>query len=195
MNPDYKEKLLSFYQSQRRMPTYTEMMKLFGFKSKNAVYRVVVKLIAAGIVTKDKLGKLIPSNGFDDLPMMGFVTAGFPAPGEMLTDAANASGQATLNIEAYLVPKKASTYLFEVTGDSMIEAHIADGDIVIAERTSTAKDGDIVIAQVDGEFTMKYLRSKNNKLWLEPANKHYKPIHPEYELTVVAIVRGVMRKY
>ncbi|MES2224563.1 MAG: S24 family peptidase [Patescibacteria group bacterium] len=187
MNTDYKEKLISFYQSQRRMPTYTEMMQLFGFKSKNAVYRVVVKLIAAGLVTKDKLGKLIPSTTFDDIPLVGYVKAGLPAPGEMLTD--------SLNIEEYLVPKKASTYLFEVDGDSMIEEHIADGDMVIAERTNTAKDGDIVIAQVDGEFTMKYLRSKNNKLWLEPANKNYKPIYPEYELVIVAVVRGVMRKY
>lgn len=187
METNYKEKLLTFYQAQRRMPTYTEMMKLFGFKSKNAVARVVTKLLAAGIVTKDKLGKLIPSDTFTEVPMLGFVTAGLPAPGELLTD--------TLNIESYLMPKKASTYLFEVTGDSMIEAHIADGDIVIAERNNTAKDGDIVIAQVDGEFTMKYLRSKNNKQWLEPANKKYKPIYPEYELSIVAIVRGVMRKY
>ncbi len=169
------------------MPTYSEMMSLFGFKSKNAVYRVVTKLIAAGIVTKDKLGKLIPSSGFDEIPMVGLVKAGLPAPGELLTD--------SLNIEEYLIPKKASTYLFEVDGDSMIEEHIADGDIVIAERTNTAKDGEIVIAQVDGEFTMKYLRSKNGKLWLEPANKNYKPIYPEYELKVVAIVRSVIRKY
>lgn len=192
MTPDYKEKLLSFYQSHRRMPTYTEMMKLFDFKSKNAVYRVVTKLIAAGIVTKDKLGKLIPSSSFSDIPMLGFVTAGLPAPGELLNDS---TGQATLNIEDYLVPKKASTYLFEVTGDSMIDAHIADGDIVVAERNSNAKDGDIVIAQVDGEFTMKYLRSRSGKLWLEPANKKYKPIYPAYELSIVAIIRGVMRKY
>ncbi len=187
MTPDYKEKLISFYQSKRRMPTYTEMMSLFGFKSKNAVYRVVTKLIAAGIVTKDKLGKLIPSSSFDEIPMVGLVKAGLPAPGELLTD--------SLNIEDYLVPKKASTYLFEVDGKSMIDAHIDDGDIVVAERTNTAKDGDIVIAQVDGEFTMKYLRSKNNKLWLEPANKDFKPIYPEYELKIVAVVRSVMRRY
>jgi repressor LexA len=187
MNPDYKEKLISFYQSHRRMPTYTEMMKLFDFKSKNAVYRVVIKMIAAGIVTKDKLGKLIPSAGFDDVPMLGFVKAGLPAPGEILND--------TLNLEDYLIPKKSKTYLFEVDGKSMIDAHIDDGDIVIAERTNTAKDGDIVIAQVDGEFTMKYLRSKNNTVWLEPANKDFKPIYPEYELTIVAVIRGVVRKY
>lgn len=187
MNPNYQEKITTFYQDHRRMPSYAEMMKLFGFKSKNAVYRVVMKLVAAGVITKDKLGKLIPSAGFDDIPLVGYVKAGLPAPGDVLTD--------TLNIEEYLVPKKANTYLFEVDGDSMIDEHIADGDIVIAERTNTAKDGDIVIAQVDGEFTMKYLRSKSGKLWLEAANKNYKPIYPQYELTVVAIVRGVMRKY
>ncbi len=163
------------------------MMKLFDFRSKNAVYRVVTKMIAAGIVTKDKLGKLIPNGSFNEIPMVGFVKAGLPAPGEVLND--------SVNLEDYLVPKKANTYLFEVDGESMIEAHIADGDMVIAERTNTAKDGDIVIAQVDGEFTMKYLRSKNGKLWLEPANKHFKPIYPEYELSIVAIVRGVVRKY
>jgi DNA polymerase V len=187
MNPDYKDKLTNFYQSHRRMPTYTEMMKLFDFKSKNAVSRVVTKLIAAGIVTKDKLGKLIPSGSFNEIPMVGFIKAGLPAPGEMLAD--------SVNLEDYLVPNKSSTYLFEVDGKSMIEAHIDDGDMVIAERTNSAKDGDIVIAQVDGEFTMKYLRSKNNKLWLEPANKDFKPIYPEYELIIVAVVRGVVRKY
>jgi repressor LexA len=195
MTPDYKQKLLSFYESQRRMPTYTEMMKLFGFKSKNAVYRVVNKMIAAGIVTKDKLGKLIPSDSFGEMPMVGYVTAGLPAPVEVQTDAATNSGQSTLNIEDYLVRKKSNSYLFEVQGDSMIDAHIADGDMVIAERTNTAKDGDIIIAQIDGEYTMKYLRSKGSKLWLEPANKKYQPIYPEYELSIVAIVRGVMRKY
>ncbi len=174
------------------MPTYAEMMKLFDFKSKNAVYRVVTKLIAAGIVAKDKLGKLTPTDSFDEMPMVGFVTAGLPAPVDVMMDS---SGQATLNIEDYLVRKKSNSYLFEVDGDSMIEAHIADGDIVVAERTNSAKDGDIVIAQIDGEYTMKYLRSKGSKLWLEPANKKYQPIYPEYELNIVAIVRGVMRKY
>ena len=169
------------------MPTYTEMMKLFGFKSKNAVYRVVTKMIAAGIVTKDRLGKLIPSGSFDEIPMLGFVKAGLPAPGEVLND--------SLNLEEYLVPKKASTYLFEVDGKSMIDAHIDSGDMVIAERSNNAKDGDIVIARIDGEFTMKYLRTKNGKTWLEPANKQFKAMHPEFELEVVAIVRGVVRKY
>lgn len=187
METDYKAKLIQFYHSKKRMPSYTEMMELFGFKSKNAVYRVVTKLIAAGIVAKDTLGHLIPTASFDDLPMVGLVKAGFPAPGDTLSD--------TINIEDYLVRKRDKTYLLEVDGDSMIDAHIADGDMVVAERTQQAKDGDIVIAQVDGEFTMKYFKKNRDKVWLEPANKNFKNIYPVESLEIVAIVRGVMRKY
>lgn len=184
---EHSEILTSFYQKQRRMPSYTEMLSLFGFKSKNAVYRVVNKLIEAGIVAKDSLGKLIPTEHFNEIPLVGFVKAGGPMPGETLND--------TLNIENYLIKKREATYLLTVDGDSMIEAHIADGDIVVVERTETARDGDIVVAQVDGEFTMKYLRKEKGSTWLEPANKNYKPIYPTYELSIIGIVKGVMRKY
>ena len=78
MNEDYKLKLQSFYQREKRMPTYAEMMKLFGFKSKNAVARVVDKFIEAGIATKDHLGRLLPNDSFNNVPLLGSVTAGFP---------------------------------------------------------------------------------------------------------------------
>lgn len=186
MQPE-KEKLLTFYERYRRMPTYSEMAKLFGFKSKNAAYKLALKLEAIGLIAKDQLGKIIPGRQLYEMPMLGLVKAGLPSEATELTD--------TISLEEYLVPKKANTYLFEVDGDSMIEAHIADGDMVIAERTQQAKEGDIVIARVDGEFTMKYLRKTGSMLWLEPANKNYKPIYPEEELVIVAIVRGVVRKY
>jgi repressor LexA len=70
--------------------------------------------------------------------------------------------------------------------------------MVIAERTNTARDGQIVIANVDGEFTMKYFRQdpKNQqKVWLEPANKKFSPIYPENGLEIVAIVKGVIRRF
>lgn len=85
--------------------------------------------------------------------------------------------------------------MLEVDGDSMIDAHIERGDMVLVERANSAKDGDIVIAEVDGEFTMKYLRRKGDKAWLEPANKNYKPIYPEHSLNITAIVKAVIRKY
>jgi repressor LexA len=77
----------------------------------------------------------------------------------------------------------------------MIDAHIEDGDMLNAERSISAKDGQIVIAQVDGECTMKYFRQTGNKVWLEPANKQFKPIFPENDLQIIAVIKGVIRKY
>jgi SOS regulatory protein LexA len=187
MDNNYTDALHKFYEKNHRMPSYSEMMSIFGFKSKNAVYRLVNKMVSAGIVAKDRIGRLIPSSNFSDLPVAGLVKAGLPSQADELRD--------TINLEEYLVEHKASTYMLEVDGDSMIEAHIADGDMVIVEKTNKAKDKDIVIANVDGEFTMKYFREKNGKVWLEAANKAYKPIYPERELTIIAKVRAVVRKY
>jgi repressor LexA len=188
MQNDYKNKLTSFYSSNKRMPTYTEMMKLFSFKSKNAVARVVEKMLEAGVVAKDHLGRLIPNASFDEIPLLGSVKAGFPSDVEAeLTD--------TVNIEDFLIQKKENTYMLEVDGDSMIDAHIKDGDMVLVERTDKAKDGDIVIAYVDGEFTMKYFKKNGDKVWLEPANKNFKPIIPKNDLQITAVVKAVIRKY
>lgn len=85
--------------------------------------------------------------------------------------------------------------MLEVDGDSMIEAHIEEGDMVLVEKTNQARDGEIVIAEVDGEFTMKYLRKVGNKIWLEPANKKYRPIYPTHSLNVIAVLKTVIRKY
>jgi repressor LexA len=174
------------------MPSYSEMMKLFGFKSKNAVFKVVAKLIEAGLVAKDHLGRLIPNELFAEnsssVPMLGFVTAGFPATvEEELAD--------TVNLDDLLIKNKPMTYMLEVDGDSMIDAHIEKGDMVLVEKTNQAKDGQIVIAEVDGEFTLKYFRKVGNKVWLEPANKNYKPIYPEHSLNVNAVLKAVIRKY
>jgi repressor LexA len=67
--------------------------------------------------------------------------------------------------------------------------------MVLVERTNKAEDGQIVIAEVDGEFTLKYFRKSGNKVWLEPANKNYKPIYPEHSLNVNAVLKAVIRKY
>lgn len=184
----YQTKLESFYGQNKRMPTYSEMLGLFGFKSKNAVSRVVEKLIDAGLVAKDHLGRLIPTKSFGEVSMLGFVTAGLPASvEEEMTD--------TVNLDDLLIKNKPLTYMLEVDGDSMIDAHIEKGDMVLVERSENAKDGQIVIAEVDGEFTMKYFRKKGDKAWLEPANKNYQPIYPEHSLNVTAVLKAVIRKY
>jgi len=188
MQESYKNKIISFYKQTRRMPSYTEIMSLLGFRSKNAVYKLINKLIGEGILDKDSKGRLIPNQIGNDIPLLGLVEAGFPTTvEEQSTD--------TLNLDDYLVKDKSSTYLLEVKGDSMIDAGIQEGDLVIAERKGEPKPGDIVIAEVDGGWTMKYFRKKGNMIFLEPANKSYPPIYPTHDLRVAAIVKGVVRKY
>ncbi len=192
MYESYKKKILAFYRNNRRMPAYAEIMDMLGFKSKNAVYKLINKLIGEGVVTKDSSGRLIPNKLVGEVPILGLVEAGIPSVAEE-------SVLDTMSIDEYLINDKDKTYLLEVKGDSMIDAGINEGDLVIAERTGDdsrqAKDGDIVIAEVDGGWTMKYFRKKGAAVFLEPANKKYKPIYPEESLRVAAIVRGVVRKY
>lgn len=185
---EHQEKIFQFYNQHKRMPSYAEIMELVGFKSKNAVSKLVHKLIDAGVLEKDAQGKIIPAMGAGEVPLLGLVEAGIPSTADSQT-------LDSLSIEEYLIPKKEKTFILEVKGDSMIEAHIDEGDLVIAERSQVARDGDIVVAEVDGGWTLKYFKTDGQKVWLEPANKLLKPIYPEYELRVAAIVRGVIRKY
>jgi repressor LexA len=188
MPTPYKDKIISFYRRTKRMPSYAEIMSLVGFKSKNAVYKLVNKLVGEGILDQDSTGRLVPNKLMGEVPLLGLVEAGFPtAAEEELVD--------TMSIDEYLIENKEATYLLEVKGDSMIEAGIQEGDLVLAERGREPKPGDIVIAEVDGGWTMKYFRRTNGKVWLEPANKDYKPIYPENDLKIAAIVKGVVRKY
>jgi repressor LexA len=170
------------------MPGYAEMMELTGFHSKNAVFKLIGKLIEDGVVRKDKQGHIVPDHIRIGAPLLGLVEAGFPsAAEEELLD--------VMDFDEFLVPNKESTYILKVKGDSMLDAGIHPGDMVVVERKATYKAGQIVVAMIDGEYTMKYLRKKNDKYFLEPANKKYQPIYPSQNFRVEAVVTAVVRKY
>ncbi|MEK7607950.1 MAG: transcriptional repressor LexA [Patescibacteria group bacterium] len=194
MLQDYKnkiQKITDFYNQHKRMPGYRELMTLTGFKSKNAVYKLINKLVLMDILSKDAEGRITFVRTQDEIPILGLVEAGIPAIAEE-------SVLDTLNINTYLMEDRQSSYLLEVKGDSMIDAGIHEGDLVVAEKIGLrleAKPGDIVIAEIDGGWTMKYYRKKGSQIYLEPANKKYKPIYPEYDLKIAAVVKGVVRKY
>jgi SOS-response transcriptional repressor LexA len=79
---DYKQKIISFYKSNRRVPGYNEMMSLFGFKSKNAVFKLINRLVDDGIFSKDSKGKLTPTRLSSEIPFLGLVEAGIPTVAE-----------------------------------------------------------------------------------------------------------------
>ena len=188
MYEDYKNKLAAFYEKHRRLPGYKEIMAFTGFRSKNAVFKFIQKLVDERVIAKDAHGHLSPLNLFGGSRLLGLVEAGFPsAAEEELLD--------VMNFDEFLTPNKESSYILKVKGDSMIDAGIREGDMVIVERKSNYKPGQIVIAMVDGEYTMKYLRKKGEQLYLEPANEDYKPIFPKEDFKVEAVVTAVVRKY
>lgn len=188
MTDPNQKKTVNFYQKHRRLPTYTEMAKLFGFASKNSVARLVNKWRDVGFVEKDDTHHLIPGSLFYRIRVLGIVEAGFPTPAEE-------EDLNTLSLDDFLVEKKDASYMLKVKGESMIDAGIKENDYVIAERTNYAKLGEIVIAEIDGGYTMKYLRQNKDGYYLEPANKTMNNIYPTDDLKVIAVVRSVVRKY
>ena len=185
---DIKAILKKFYGSFKRMPSFSELGNLAGYKSKNAVSKLVDKLTDEGFIFKDKKGKIVPGENWQGIKMLGLVEAGFPSP-------ADEDSSDVISLDDFLIENRESSFILKVKGDSMIDAGIHNGDLVIADRGKDPKVGDIVIADVDGGWTMKYLRKKSGSLYLEPANKNYKDIFPEGELSIGAVVRAVVRRY
>jgi repressor LexA len=177
-----------FYQKKGRMPSFSEIGELTGLRSKNAVSKLVARLEKLKILSKDEKGRLLPASIASSLRILGTVEAGFPSPAEEeLVD--------TLSLDELLIQNREATFLLKVSGDSMSGAGILPGDMVIVDKGQTAKSGDIVIAEVDGQWTMKYLRKRGGGVMLLPANPKYKPIKPENELKIAGVVTAVVRKY
>ena len=185
----HRAKVEEFYSKHYRLPGYGELMKIARFSSKNASYKLIEKLAEDGVVVKESNGKLSPGPRLrSGVRLLGLVEAGFPSPAEEeLLD--------VMDFDEYLAPNKESSYLLKVKGDSMIDAGICPGDLVVVERRATYKPGQIVIASMDGEYTMKYLRRQGDHYFLEPANERFKPIYPKGNLSIEAVVTAVVRKY
>jgi SOS regulatory protein LexA len=181
--------LRTFYRTHGRMPSYGELGALLKFRSKNAVTYHVDKWVEQGLVGKDKkTGQLLPGRGMSMLKILGHVRAGFPSPAEeALTEA--------ISLDDWLISNKEASFMLEVIGDSMIDAGIHEGDVVILERGRQPKNGDIVVAEVDHDWTIKFFEKRNGGVVLKPANKKYKPIIPEEELKIAGVVTAVIRKY
>lgn len=180
--------LTAFYHSNGRMPSVSEVGEIFHLRSKSAAHKAVGKLQSIGVVAKDKRGRLIPGSIKSPVRILGTVEAGFPSPAEEeLAD--------TISLDDFLIKNREAAFLLKVSGDSMSGAGILPGDMVIVDKGQTPKSGDIVIAEVDGQWTMKYLRKRGESVTLIPANPNFKPIRPKHDLKIAGVVTAVVRKY
>ncbi len=180
--------LRAFIRRTGRAPTLTELCTLFSVRSKNTASLMAKGFVRAGVLTQTATGRLVAvPRGPQPLRLLGSVAAGFPSPAEeALLD--------TMSLDNYLINKPDSTFMLRVEGDSMQEAGILPGDVVLVERGRAARNGDIVIACVDGEWTLKYYFKNGADVSLEPANKRYSTIRPQRTLTVEGVVCSVIRK-
>lgn len=123
----------------------------------------------------------------DSIKLLGSIQAGFASLAEEeLAD--------TITIGEYLIRHKESSYLLKVEGDSMEDAGIREGDMIIFERRNDAKPGDIVVALTEDGYTLKYLRKKGSIIFLEPANSKYPKFHPA-EGQIIGVVTASFRTY
>lgn len=181
------QQLKQFYARFKRLPTYTEMLDLFGFASRNAVYKLMQRWIEEGLL--EKIGnRLAPTDAFFALPLLGYIQAGSPTTHEYY---ANDS----VSLDQYLVKNPGFTYLLRVTGDSMIDEGIREGDLVIVDKKRPPRVGDIVAALIDNEWTLKYFQQKNGQVYLTAANKHYSPLYPQNNLVIGGVVIKVIKEY
>ncbi len=186
--PKYFLNLLNFVRRHGYLPSFREMLLLTGLKSTNAIAKHFQNWVEAGLLEKDRAGKYVVSSAVTGLPMLGTVEAGWPSPAEEeLAD--------TMNLDEFLIHNKEATYMLTVSGDSMIDAGVRPGDLVLVERGREPKDGDIIIAEIDSGWTMKFFHKRGGRVSLEPANKKYQTIYPKDELKVAAVVMAVIRKY
>ena len=163
---------------------------MLGFASKAASGKLLERLADAGFVVRTPDDDAwMPSTRFFERPLAeSAVRAGAP-------DMIESVGGEPFLVDHYLVRQPSRTVMVPVKGDSMIDAGIHDGDIVVVERTKAAKSGDYVIAIVDDEFTLKELGTERGKFILKPHNKAYPVIRPKGMLEIFGVVTGLVRKY
>jgi len=142
----------------------------------------------AAAVIRPPEARPAPANDVIEIPLHGRIAAGVPI--EAMETAA------MLPVPAALLGS-GEHYALEVSGDSMIEAGILDGDYALIRRTDTARDGEIVVALVRGEeATLKYLRRENGRVRLDPANSAYEPqVYDPREVVVQGKLAGLLRRY
>lgn len=185
---DVEKKITTFFRDNGRMPSYSEIAEIIGVRSKSVVHFWVAKLLDAGILQKDAKGFLSLTRNPRALKLAGEVCAGLPVSAEQeIRD--------IVSLDDYLVRNPENSFLLSVTGDSMIDAGIQEKDLVIVEKNKEPKNGDIILAEVDGNWTMKYFCKRGKMVTLEAANSKYPPIIPRMDLRIAGVITAVVRKY
>lgn len=171
------------------MPSFGALAKLTGV-SVSTVADAVNKLKSHDFLRASETGRLQPGKRFFERQLLGRVRAGLPAEAE------DAPAEGML-IDEYLVDTPAQTVLLTIKGESMRDAGLLPGDVVVVRRETQANVGDIVVAMVDGdEMTVKQLaQDADGSQYLRARNPIFPDIHPREQLRIIGVVIGQFRRY
>ena len=184
----YLSQLQDYYARHRALPSYASIGSLLGLRSKSSVAALVARFKLAGLLEATPDRRLAPTRRFFARPLASQpVRAGLP-------EASDVTDSEALTIDDYLIERPSETVLIRVKGDSMVDAGIFEGDLVVVEKRHNARKGDIVVAIVDNQFTLKRLDVERGEFVLRAENKAYPPIRPEGSLEVFGVMVGLVRK-
>ena len=175
--------------SQRRMATIREVATHFGHQSPTSVQRIFVRLKDRGILRREGRRWLFIT---DIPPRRGLAVLGRIAAGQPIEALETSDADERIDLGDAYDPDVHFGLI--VQGDSMIEAHILDGDIAVIRKQPTCQDGEIVAAVIDGEATLKRFFRKKGHIMLKPENSHLKPIQVE-DVEIRGVMVGLLRRF
>lgn len=184
MNAQSHLQTLQRYDKRHRgFPAMAKLTEVAGMRSNARVSGLVGRMSEASCLRRLD-GRHAPGKRFFSHPLIGPVRAGV-----------SQEESEVFNVDEYLIDQPDRTSLHRVRGDSMRDAHIVDGDLVVVEHNTPTKSGDIVLAVVDDELTVKTLvLDASGRYFLEPANPAYAPIRPKASLVILGVVVSVCRR-
>jgi repressor LexA len=195
---DRQRDVLEFIQVEQRekgiTPSTREIQQHFRFASQTSVMQYLDTLVRKGFIARQprKARALITpvqKVRITDIPIYGQIPAGMAAMTEE-----NIEGRVSLDARSANVSKNSRTFALRVRGDSMIDAHILDGDIVILEDRKEARHGDIVAALIDGETTLKRYVVEHGRPYLKAENANYPDLIPARELRIQGVMVSLVRR-
>lgn len=176
-------------------PTLREIGAKIGIRSTNGVEKHLVVLERGGYIIRERgrsrgIAVSGGSRPADTVPLLGRVAAGVP-----VLSPENKEGDLTVDLSLFALRSSHQVFALGVRGDSMMDAHILDGDTVLVREQTTAVNGDIVVALVDGDATVKRFFLENGRVRLQPENSRMEPLYFNGgDLRIIGKVVGVMRR-
>lgn len=187
LDEKYLAKLRTHWKRHSAFPSMAKLCETVGLSSTSSVFALVGRLVDAGYLERVD-GRIAPTRKFFARPLLSSVRAGLPQP-------ASQEEPELVTLDDYLIDDPNRTSLHKVRGDSMKDAGIHEGDLVVVEHNTPTKPGDIVVAWADNELTVKtLLLDSKGSYYLQPANPAYQPIIPASSLEVMGVVVGVVRR-